>query len=85
MEFAIKLNDAMKRYVLGSMQQYRTKYLLAKLTQIVEMAFKGMSAPGALGAYTALEIEHILPNSPEKGLRESFAAANSSCNSCSSN
>jgi Protein of unknown function (DUF1524) len=71
-----ELNDAMKRYVLGSMQQYRTKYLLAKLMQIVEMAFKGMNAPGALGDYTALEIEHILPNTPEKELRESFAAAN---------
>jgi hypothetical protein len=71
-----ELNDAMKRYVLGSMQQYRTKYLLAKLTQIVEMAFKGMGAPGALGDYTALQIEHILPNTPEKELRESFAAAN---------
>jgi hypothetical protein len=40
-----ELTDALKRYVLGSMQQYRTRYLLAKLTQFVEMAFKGMSAP----------------------------------------
>jgi hypothetical protein len=71
-----ELTDAMKRYVLGSMQQYRTRYLLAKLTQRVEMAFKGMTAPGALGEFTALEIEHILPNTPEEELRESFAAAN---------
>jgi hypothetical protein len=71
-----ELADAMKRYVLGSMQQYRTRYLLAKLTQLVEMAFKGMNSPGALGEYTALEIEHILPNTPENELRESFAVAN---------
>ncbi len=68
-----ELTDTLKRYVLGSMQQYRTRYLLAKLTQFVEMAFKGMTVPGALGEYTALEIEHILPNTPEKELRESFA------------
>jgi hypothetical protein len=71
-----ELSDAMKRYTLGSMQQYRMRYLLAKLTQWVEMAFKGMSVPGALGEFTVLEIEHILPNTPEKELRESFAAAN---------
>lgn len=70
------LADAMKRYTLGSMQQYRTRYLLARLTQVVEMAFKGMPAPGALGEFTALEIEHILPNTPEDDLRASFTADN---------
>jgi Protein of unknown function (DUF1524) len=58
------------------MQQYRTRYLLAKLTQHVEMAFKGMSTPGSLAEFTTLEIEHILPNNPEPELRESFSAAN---------
>jgi hypothetical protein len=71
-----ELRDTLKRYVLGSMQQYRTRYLLAKLTQHVEMAFKGMSAPGSLKEFTALEIEHILPDKPEQEVRESFAAAN---------
>ena len=71
-----ELSDTFKRYVLGSMQQYRTRYLLAKLTQHVEMAFKGMSAPGNLSEFTSLEIEHILPNTPEPELRQSFAAAN---------
>jgi hypothetical protein len=44
--------DALKRYTLDSMQQYRTRYLLAKLTQHVDMAFKGMfkgiKTPGSL-------------------------------------
>lgn len=71
-----ELSDTLKRYVLGSMQQYRTRYLLAKLTQHVEMAFKGMSAPGSLADFTALEIEHILPDNPEPELRASFAEAN---------
>ncbi|HVB81065.1 MAG TPA: DUF262 domain-containing HNH endonuclease family protein [Candidatus Binataceae bacterium] len=70
------LGDMLKRYVFGSMQQYRTRYLLAKLTQHVEMAFKGMSAPGSLAEFTTLQIEHILPDNPEPELRASFSAAN---------
>jgi hypothetical protein len=70
-----ELADALKRYAYGSMQQYRTRYLLAKLTQHVEMAFKGMNAPGPLGDYMTLEIEHILPNNPEPELRASFESA----------
>lgn len=72
----VELSDTLKRYVLGSMQQYRTRYLLAKLTQHVEIAFKGMSAPGSLADFTALEIEHIRPDNPEPELRASFAEAN---------
>lgn len=71
-----ELGDTLRRYTLGSMQQYRTRYLLAKLAQHVEMAFKGMKEPGGLGDFTALEIEHILPDTPETELRQSFTAAN---------
>jgi hypothetical protein len=45
------------------MQQYRTRYLLARLTQHVDMAFSGVKSPGSLEPYTSLEIEHILPDS----------------------
>ena len=71
-----ELGDTLKRYTLGSMQQYRTRYLLAKLAHHVEMAFKGMSAPGSLSEFTALEIEHILPDNLETDRRQSFAIAN---------
>lgn len=71
-----ELGDALKRYSLGSMQQYRTRYLLAKLTQHVEMAFKGIGTPGNLDEFTALEIEHILPNNPESSLRDLFVSSN---------
>ena len=71
-----ELGDALRRYTLGSMQQYRTRYLLAKVTQHVEMAFKGMGAPGSLGEFTALEIEHILPDKPEPELRNKLARTN---------
>lgn len=70
-----ELADALKRYTIRSMQQYRTRYLLAKLTQYVDMAYKGVTAPGSLDDYMTLEIEHILPNYPETDLRQSFAAS----------
>ena len=71
-----ELIDALRRYSLHSMQLYRTRYLLAKLTQYVDMAYKGLKAPGSLREYTVLEIEHILPNNPESALRLSFEEAN---------
>ena len=67
-----ELSDALKRYTLYTMQQYRTRYLLAKLTQFVDMAYKGLKIPGSLAEYTVLEIEHILPNNPQTNLRQKF-------------
>ena len=43
-----ELADALKRFCRYSMQQYRTRYLLARLTQHVEMAFSGLKVPGSL-------------------------------------
>jgi uncharacterized protein with ParB-like and HNH nuclease domain len=71
-----ELNDALKRYNLNSMQRYRTNYLLAKLTRHVDMAFNGIKTPGALNAYTVLEIEHILPNNPKPELLKAFEESN---------
>ena len=58
------------------MQQYRTRYLLARLTQRVDMAFSGVKTPGSLEPYTSLEIEHILPNTPTAELRQNWDAEN---------
>jgi uncharacterized protein with ParB-like and HNH nuclease domain len=69
-----ELIDALKRYSLHSMQQYRTRYLLAKLTQFVDMAYKGLKTPGSLAEYTALEIEHILPDRPNSSLTSAFSS-----------
>jgi len=71
-----ELADALKRFTLYSMQQYRTRYLLARLTQHVEMAFSGMKTPGSLEPFTKLEIEHILPDNPKAELRATWAAEN---------
>lgn len=76
----VELSDNLKRYTLQTMQQYRTRYLLAKLTQYVEMAYKGLKSGGSLHEYSVLEIEHILPNNPENDLRTAFVAANPGCN-----
>ncbi|MFD1892177.1 DUF262 domain-containing protein [Ottowia beijingensis] len=71
-----ELADALKRFTLYSMQQYRTRYLLARLTQHVDMAFSGLKVPGSLEPFTNLEIEHILPDNPKAELRATWAAEN---------
>jgi hypothetical protein len=75
-----ELADALKRYTIRSMQKYRTRYLLAKLTQFVDMAYKGLTIPGSLDDYMTLEIEHILPDNPEPELHQSFSASNPGAN-----
>lgn len=77
---AAELIDDLRRYTLGSMQRYRTRYLLAKLTQYVDMAYKGLKTPGSLDEYAVLEIEHILPDRPEANLRQFFAHENPDVN-----
>ncbi|MBC2593821.1 DUF262 domain-containing protein [Ruficoccus amylovorans] len=69
-----QLDDALRRYTLGSMQKYRSNYLLAKITQHVETAFQGSEAP--LASFTGLQIEHILPNNPSAALRTHFEQTN---------
>ena len=68
-----ELEDALKRYTLHSMQQYRTRYLLARVTQHVDMAFSGVKSPATLEPYMRLEIEHILPNQPTTELSNRWA------------
>lgn len=72
----VQLSDDLRRFTITSMQRYRTRYLLAKITQYVDMAFKGVRQPGSLGEYMDLEIEHILPDTPEKDLLKSFHEGN---------
>ncbi len=71
-----ELADALKRFTLYSMQKYRTRYLLSRLTQHVEMAFSGLKAPGSLEPFTKLEIEHILPDNPKAELLATWVAEN---------
>lgn len=73
---AQELSDALKRLSLYSMQQYRTRYLLARLTQHVDMAYRGVKTPESLEPFTSLEIEHILPNNPTTELRTAWSTEN---------
>lgn len=66
-----ELTDALKRLSLHSMQQYRTRYLLARLAQHVDAAY-GTHTP--LSTYLKLEIEHILPDTPELDLLTKWTA-----------
>ncbi|MFZ3391677.1 DUF262 domain-containing HNH endonuclease family protein [Rhodococcus sp. 7Tela_A2] len=63
-----ELRDALRRYRLGSIPKYRSRYLLARLTQHVDMAYAGVKTRGLLDPYMNLEIEHILPQTPRKDL-----------------
>ncbi|MGI9439486.1 MAG: DUF262 domain-containing protein [Parvibaculales bacterium] len=71
---APELEDALKRLTLHSMQQYRIRYLLARLTQHVDMAFLGQNGRASLDPYFQLEIEHILPKTPGNDLLSTWQA-----------
>ena len=73
---AQELADALMRFSRYTMQQYRTRYLLTRLTQHVDMAFNGLKLPGSLEPYARLEIEHILPDTPTSELRAKWAEEN---------
>jgi hypothetical protein len=71
-----ELQDALRRYRLGSMQAYRTRYLLGRLAQYTDMAYVGVSEAGPLDAYAKFEIEHILPDTPQADLRLAWVKEN---------
>ena len=73
---APELADSLRRLTLNSMQRYRTRYLLMRLTQHVDMGLKGITVPGSLEQYLPLEIEHILPNNPDDELRAEWDTKN---------
>lgn len=77
-----ELSDALARYSVGSMQRYRTVYLLARIAERVDRAYNGSSFKGVqdLTPYKNLEIEHILPEQPSSSDRETWAAENPDCN-----
>ena len=56
----------------GDIQQYRMRYILAKLTQYIEEQARSISAP--LDSYTdsSIHVEHILPQTPTKEVHGAF-------------
>lgn len=71
-----ELSDALNRLKLGGMQQYRIRYLLAKISQYVDHEYTGSKINVGLDQYFRLEIEHILPNNPNAELLSQWKEIN---------
>lgn len=77
-EFAARFDDAFRRLYSGSVQQYRLRYILAKLTQHVELlAYGETEGTKWLSKYTSggYEIEHIYPQTPNDEAKKEFGPA----------
>ncbi|MBO6866764.1 MAG: DUF262 domain-containing protein [Thalassococcus sp.] len=74
-KLSARFQDAMGRLYFGTLQQYRLRYVLAKLTQYVDLAAYGETEGTRwLKYYTSggFEIEHIFPQKPNPKAVEEF-------------
>lgn len=75
-DLSTRFGDAIGRMEYGSIQQYRLRYLLAKLSQHIDLKAYGENAEGHrwLKYYTSggFEIEHIFPRNPSNPALEEF-------------
>ena len=69
-----RFDFAFRELAQDRIQQYRMRYILAKLTQYVEEQAWGNPAYGRLDHYITkkVEIEHILPTNPRPDVRAAF-------------
>lgn len=73
--FTERFDDAFQRFSYSSMQKYRLRYILAKLTQHIEIkAYGETEVTKSLKNYTDnyFEIEHIFPQNPSDRAAEEF-------------
>lgn len=76
-ELSARFDDALGRLYVGSVQQYRLRYILAKLTQHIDLnAYGETEGTKWLSRYTGggFEIEHIFPQQPSKEAAAEFGA-----------
>ena len=76
-ELSARFDDAFGRLYVGSMQQYRLRYILAKLTQDIELrAYGETEGTRWLSRYigSGFEIEHIFPQQPSEEAVAEFGA-----------
>jgi len=73
-----RFDFAFRELTQDRIQQYRIRYILAKLTQHVEEQAWGNPAHGRLDHYITkkVEIEHILPTTPRPDVRDAFDKPN---------
>jgi len=71
---ADRFDFAFRELTQDRIQQYRMRYILAKLTQYIEEQAWGNPAYGRLDLYITkkVEIEHILPTAPRPDVRAAF-------------
>ena len=77
-ELSDRFDDALRRLYAGSVQKYRLRYILAKLTQHVDvMAYGRTEGTKWLGRYveSEFEIEHIFPLEPSSEALTEFGEA----------
>lgn len=75
---ADRFDFAFRELAQNRIQQYRMRYILAKLTQYIEEKAWGNPAYGNLDLYISkkVEIEHILPKNPRPDVRAAFDKPN---------
>ncbi len=74
-ELAERFDDAFRRLYGASVQQYRLRYILAKLTQHIELeAYGETEGTKWLSKYTSggYEIEHVFPQKPNDDAKKEF-------------
>ena len=76
-DLSTRFDDAMGRLGYGSLQQYRFRYVLSKLTQYVDLrAYGETEGTRWLGNYASggFEIEHVFPQQPSPEAMDEFGA-----------
>ena len=76
-ELSARFDDALRRLYVGSVQQYRLRYILAKLAQHIDLrAYGETEGTKWLSRYTGsgFEIEHIFPQQPSDESVAEFGA-----------
>ena len=76
-ELSTRFDDALRRLYVGSVQQYRLRYVLAKLAQYIDLrAYGATEGTKWLSRYTegGFEIEHIFPQQPSREAAAEFGA-----------
>ena len=74
-ELSDRFDDALRRLYVDSVQKYRLRYILAKLTQHIEiMAYGRTEGTKWLSRYIGggFEIEHIFPQDPSEEAKDEF-------------
>lgn len=74
-ELSVRFDDAFRHLYVGSVQQYRLRYILAKFTQHIDLrAYGETEGTKWLSRYTGggFEIEHIFPQQPSEAAWTEF-------------